>query len=242
MVDDEELIADITGLLDELAAEGALELVTRRSADALASRLLPLLQRKADTNVGEWLVEQPDVGELYLDEAALASRFRRIVHRMEHGDEEPKSNAELEAIIEAAPEDVQARLVYADWLQQEGDPRGELIAVESQLQDKPDDPALLQHQRALLNRHRAHFYGPLTAEQEGYEATFRFGFFDTLQVDAGDLERLLSHPSNAASFAHLEALDLRDNGIDSAVTDKFEVLGVRVQGGPSEDRYDDVDE
>jgi uncharacterized protein (TIGR02996 family) len=38
----------------------------------------------------------------------------------------------LRAVIEH-PEDDARRLVYADWLQQQGDPQGELIAVQIQL-------------------------------------------------------------------------------------------------------------
>ena len=39
-------------------------------------------------------------------------------------------NAELEAAIAAAPDEVEPYLVYADWLQSRGDPRGELITLQ----------------------------------------------------------------------------------------------------------------
>jgi uncharacterized protein (TIGR02996 family) len=42
-----------------------------------------------------------------------------------------KRNAALEAAIEESPADTERWLVYADWLQQEGDPRGELIALRA---------------------------------------------------------------------------------------------------------------
>src|SRR5688572_17110671 len=38
-------------------------------------------------------------------------------------------NLELEAVIAADPDAVEPYLVYADWLQARGDPRGELIVV-----------------------------------------------------------------------------------------------------------------
>src|SRR5687767_3801833 len=41
----------------------------------------------------------------------------------------PKSNAALEKAIVANPHDDDAYMVYADWLQSENDPRGELIAL-----------------------------------------------------------------------------------------------------------------
>src|SRR5262245_51595688 len=41
----------------------------------------------------------------------------------------PAHNAKLEAAIAADPDDADAYLVYADWLQAQGDPRGELIVL-----------------------------------------------------------------------------------------------------------------
>jgi uncharacterized protein (TIGR02996 family) len=41
--------------------------------------------------------------------------------------------AALIAAIQAEPDDDRVRMVYADVLQQQGDPRGELIAVQVQL-------------------------------------------------------------------------------------------------------------
>ncbi|MBA3538368.1 MAG: TIGR02996 domain-containing protein, partial [Deltaproteobacteria bacterium] len=42
-------------------------------------------------------------------------------------------NPKLEAAILADPDDTAAYLVYADWLQSRGDPRGELIVLQHQL-------------------------------------------------------------------------------------------------------------
>ncbi len=46
---------------------------------------------------------------------------------------EPIEGAELLQRILEAPEDQGPRLVYADWLQQMGDPRGEFISVQCEL-------------------------------------------------------------------------------------------------------------
>ena len=58
----------------------------------------------------------------------------------------------LDAIL-AAPDDDAPRLVYADWLSERGDPRGEQIAVEIALAraalDAPDRPSLLERAAAL---------------------------------------------------------------------------------------------
>lgn len=46
----------------------------------------------------------------------------------------------LEA-IEAAPNDVACRLVYADWLEERGDARGELIRIEEEM----NSPTFREH-------------------------------------------------------------------------------------------------
>src|SRR5258708_4112106 len=52
-------------------------------------------------------------------------------------DDEPLGtrarHPELEAALRVAPHDPAPHLVYADWLQQHGDPRGELITIHHRL-------------------------------------------------------------------------------------------------------------
>ena len=67
----------------------------------------------------------------------------------------------LEDAIAAAPEDPSVYLVYADWLQQRGDPRGELIVVQDALRAKPRDRALLAEQDRLFEEHSDLLRGPL---------------------------------------------------------------------------------
>jgi uncharacterized protein (TIGR02996 family) len=64
--------------------------------------------------------------------------------------------------LQAIREDPDAdgpRLVYADWLDEQGDPRGEFIRAQCRLERlAPDDPeaaALRSHEFELLERHRA---------------------------------------------------------------------------------------
>ena len=63
--------------------------------------------------------------------------------------------AELEAAIAEAPDDPEPYLVYADWLQASGDPRGTLIVLQHHGRDREAD--------ALIEEHRAHFLGALAA-------------------------------------------------------------------------------
>ena len=63
----------------------------------------------------------------------------------------------LQAILEA-PDDDAPRLIYADWLEEQGDPRGAFIRVQCQLarmaEDDPRRPALEVEETPLRARMR----------------------------------------------------------------------------------------
>jgi uncharacterized protein (TIGR02996 family) len=95
------------------------------------------------------------------------------------------TNADLEAQICANPDEPGPYLVYADWLQQRGDPRGDLITVQAQLADAPRKKELLDAEKKLLDAHRAYFVPPaldaaLRLPKRGgtrCEVTWNHGFF-----------------------------------------------------------------
>jgi len=62
-------------------------------------------------------------------------------------------NPALEKAILANPLDVEAYSVFADWLQEQGDPRGELMSLQLAHKDKAA--------QALIDKHPAYFLGPL---------------------------------------------------------------------------------
>ncbi|MBA3503688.1 MAG: WGR domain-containing protein [Myxococcota bacterium] len=119
----------------------------------------------------------------------------------------------LEAAIASDPDNADAYLVYADWLQGQGDPRGELIV----LQHANKAPAV----KKLLQQNKQHFFGKLADAQamlEPYDSkplgkptTWRWGYLESLWIsakydydnndDGEDLEvedalaALLDHPS-----------------------------------------------
>ena len=72
-------------------------------------------------------------------------------------------NPALEAAIVANPSDRDAYTVFADWLQEQGDPRGELMSLQLGNKDK--------QAKALIARHADYFLGPLaehvTVHDEG---------------------------------------------------------------------------
>ncbi len=121
----------------------------------------------------------------------------------------------LEAIIAAAPDDKDNYLVYADWLQSQGDVRGELIALQAAGKDAAA--------KKLIAGNREHFYGKLADALDilerfpyhplGDNTAWRWGYLEKLwisnkhdrssgdedgkaPVDVGDaLGWLLDHPS-----------------------------------------------
>jgi len=66
-------------------------------------------------------------------------------------------NDELEAQICQKPDEAGPYLVYADWLLQRQDPRGNLITVQSQRADAPRNKALADAEKKLLDTHRTYF-------------------------------------------------------------------------------------
>ncbi|HEY1816309.1 MAG TPA: WGR domain-containing protein [Kofleriaceae bacterium] len=125
-------------------------------------------------------------------------------------------NPKLEAVIEAAPDDVHGYEVYADWLQGQGDPRGELIALQIGNKTAPA--------KKVIDQNRAHFYGPMLLDATdmlerfeyhplGDNTAWRWGYLEKLwisqkfehssmhdgekqEVDVAEaLDELLGHPS-----------------------------------------------
>src|SRR2546423_6853805 len=74
----------------------------------------------------------------------------------------PAHNAELEQqLVKDASDETLA--VYADWLQEQGDVRGELAVLQQRLAKKPNDKALGKAEQKLRWDYRGYFYGPLAA-------------------------------------------------------------------------------
>jgi uncharacterized protein (TIGR02996 family) len=104
--------------------------------------------------------------------------------------------ASLHRAICDHPEDDARRLALADRLDQRGDPRGEFIRVQCELEKARwaggSRPDLERRQSALLDRHYHEWAGPLAA----VSPRFRRGFIEaiavgpaTLAVLEADLER-----------------------------------------------------
>jgi uncharacterized protein (TIGR02996 family) len=166
-------------------------------------------------------------------EAEANDRFDKLVaEREEQGytlvDSEdaiarsPAQDAEalsFEAAITKAPDVADAYQVYGDWLSTQGDPLGELVAVQTRLTDKPRDGTLLAKQRELLDRHSSAWLG-LLAGEEGFDAEWRWGFIEVVElgvdepcsVDPVDALRALFRLPTARFLRELTLGDFGEEG------------------------------
>ena len=122
---------------------------------------------------------------------------------------EAASNPELEAAILKDPDNVDAYLVYADWLQGQGDPRGELIALQHAASQASGAEAteLKKKVTALIKKHQSLLFGELkdAVKEEELKAEWHLGFIRSARVgqkdydserDIGELtQELLALPS-----------------------------------------------
>src|SRR5206468_7966092 len=106
--------------------------------------------------------------------AATGSRGGRIMAhgRTRHGRPEesmPTEEAFIQAII-ADPDDDAPRLIYADWLDERGDPRGEFIRVQCALARMDEwDPRrwdLKRREQDLLAAHKRAWLGTIAGKCE----------------------------------------------------------------------------
>src|SRR5258707_11757256 len=108
-------------------------------------------------------------------------------------------NPELEQVILAAPDDPAGYLVYADWLQANGDPRGELIV--RQHGDKDAQAWLDEHRDAFLGRFAS-------AAPPTFELEWRFGFIRKATIG---WEMFGGEDEDDSSAAQLEAFLMLDS-------------------------------
>lgn len=103
----------------------------------------------------------------------------------------------LEAALVANPDDLAAHNAYADWLMEQGDPRGEFIQVQLALEDEKrpteERERLRQREQELLKQHQRKWLGELAPflldqqfvpkyhlPQDGNQFQFARGWLDTV--------------------------------------------------------------
>jgi uncharacterized protein (TIGR02996 family) len=127
----------------------------------------------------------------------------------------PPAPAEYLALLaeaKANPDDDTPRLVLADWLQDRGDPRGELLALGLAMhrlgEDDPRWAALRRRERQLLGRHVFDWLGPLIDRASQW--TFQRGFLHIEARAESFLTADLDDLAGGDLFAWVERLKLRD--------------------------------
>lgn len=130
------------------------------------------------------------------------------------------TDAELLAAIYAAPDDDAPRAVYADWLQQRGDPRGELIALQLLRAQGGGTPEQADREHELLAAHGAGWLAPLPISEVGvrFERGFVSGCDTTGFLDENPAWATVSDvnsvPGRDACHTHsLRVLRAGDGGI-----------------------------
>jgi uncharacterized protein (TIGR02996 family) len=108
---------------------------------------------------------------------------------------------ELLAAVLADPDDVGARLVYADFLMERGDPRGELIQVQCKLAEAgARDAKLERREKRLLEKHGARWVSPFGLWFE--KVAWRRGFVESVVVNARVLPAALRETLRHTPLRH----------------------------------------
>lgn len=132
--------------------------------------------------------------------------------------------ARLLAAIAADPDATEPRYVYGDWLQAQGDPRGELIAVQTARAARPDDVELSAKEAALVRDLTAALIAqtadaPLDARMI---KRWHLGFVDAITVGAREARLLRS--THRTWFAQPAFAAVRAVEIDSKFARNLRVV------------------
>ncbi|MBL8923669.1 MAG: TIGR02996 domain-containing protein [Myxococcaceae bacterium] len=145
------------------------------------------------------------------------------------------SEAELLHVIYERPEDDTPRLVYSDWLQEQGDPRAELLV----LQLKPRRTGKeLRRERELVRTHGRAWLGPLEPAIERRSEVFSRGFLSAARVvflTSRQRDALVGHPA----WNTLTRLD-RSDSVDGGFLRQTELRGLESLHVLSEREFPEV--
>lgn len=128
-------------------AEGAVPELTEAFRDLLEHRRIGL----DGPQFAGWLLEQDQVEDVFAEDAELTKALEELASRGTAKNDAPSVVArspELEAGIAEHPDDPGAYLVYADWLQEQGDSLGTFVALGAQA-DAGDEAAQKQFAKEL---------------------------------------------------------------------------------------------
>ncbi|PRP93791.1 hypothetical protein ENSA5_41920 [Enhygromyxa salina] len=191
------------------AAEVAANTVRLLAAQRDPRQLATLEQLAREPGVGSELRRQlrgaisslSAVSIVQLDAGARAAQTQ-LEHRARDQRAREARTAALRDAIYADPDADARRLVYADWLTEQGDPRGEFITL--QLARAGTDAPASARERELLRRHEAEWAGVLHAVLGRDGRVFERGFLSAASIEVGKLDAEIV---GASEWSTLRSLD-----------------------------------
>jgi uncharacterized protein (TIGR02996 family) len=125
--------------------------------------------------------------------------------------------------IRAFPDEDSHRLIYADWLEEQGDrPRAAFIRIQIALAALPEDNhrriGLLASERELLDGHMRDWKAPFSGLADGPE--FRRGFVEEVNVSARQFLARADELFAAGPIRHVHLLDIGNN-LESVLQSPF---------------------
>ncbi len=151
----------------------------RGAADELAPPP-PAVEAGFEPRAAAPSTERERTHERLLAEAVKAAEAASAKLRAAHP---PDANPKLAQLVDEAPDDdTSAAQVYADWLQGQGDPRGELAAIQLQRAADPKRKDLQKAEKALLAQHGDRLLGKLAPYRDLVKLEWRAGFFHAARI------------------------------------------------------------
>jgi uncharacterized protein (TIGR02996 family) len=119
--------------------------------------------------------------------ARLQTGWRRVRDPKRELDTDEPIEPALEAALAADPDSAAAALVYADWYQEQGHPRGDLITVQHARASRPDDAALVAHEDELFAEWDEYVNpAPYLHDPDALELAWRNGFIRSARLGRSD--------------------------------------------------------
>ncbi|HEU0037554.1 MAG TPA: TIGR02996 domain-containing protein [Kofleriaceae bacterium] len=171
------MLVRVAELRDERALAIVREVMKRPDARtvAMVQGATWTLEGRARDGRGELSFEDADV-------MPMSPETERIVERIEAGRggapaAKLRGEADFLAAIYAEPDAMGLREVYADWLQERDDPRGELIMLQlAREQGRAVTPAVETRERELLAKYGRRWAGKLDRVFDVHERVWQAGF------------------------------------------------------------------
>ncbi|MFT3697813.1 MAG: TIGR02996 domain-containing protein [Kofleriaceae bacterium] len=166
------------------------------------------LQRLSRKPLWDAVIGAIDRGVKKLGPAAkLTASEQEFLARVDELAAPERTEAELLAAVYANPADDTARAIYADVLQQRGDPRGEFIALQLANPNGPPSP----REQELVKKHGKTWLGPLASVLmwgKSYSRTaFRRGFVSFADVMVSANTKKMMVVATAPEWSTVETLE-----------------------------------